>query len=350
MLTHVDSHNNPTMVDVTDKKHSMRSAVARTQIQLPQELKSHIKDDEIFLKKGPVFQTAIIAGTMATKRTHELIPFCHQIPVESCKIEISMNPDHLVTVTCKVKTTFKTGVEMEALHGSMTAALTVYDMCKAISHNIVIKETKLISKTGGKRPLLERPLYGLVLTGGRSERMKEDKALIQYRNRPHATYIFDILKKFCREVYLSSRKNQWLGTPLESYPTLFDGYNDLGPTGGILTALQKFPEANWIVVACDLVYFNEQAVEALLSNLDENSPATCYRNLQKGFPEPLCAIYTPSARAIFEEALKNNIRCPVSILKTSNLKLIDQEGVVNLANINTLEERQKVLQNEIHSN
>ena len=146
MLNHLNENNDPTMVDVSEKNHSVRSATAQTVVELPEELLPYFSGKELILKKGPVFQTAIIAGTMAVKRTHEMIPFCHQIPVESCKIDISLN--HLtVTITCKIKTTYKTGVEMEALHGATVAALTIYDMCKAVSHNILIKETKLLSKT-----------------------------------------------------------------------------------------------------------------------------------------------------------------------------------------------------------
>src|SRR5690606_9863859 len=101
---------------------------------LPPEFAGLSSGNEIHLKKGPVFQTAIIAGTMAVKKTHEVIPFCHQIPIEGCKFNITLSNDLRITIRCEVRTTYKTGVEMEALHGAMTAALTIYDMCKAISH------------------------------------------------------------------------------------------------------------------------------------------------------------------------------------------------------------------------
>ncbi len=120
-----------------------------------------MQGEELYLKKGPVFQTAIIAGTMAVKKTHEMIPFCHQIPVESSKFKITLDESLCVTITCQVKTTFKTGVEMEALHGAMTAALTIYDMCKSVSHHMVIKEAKLLSKTGGKRTVFPAPSMDL---------------------------------------------------------------------------------------------------------------------------------------------------------------------------------------------
>ena len=106
---------------------------------------------EFYSKKGPVFQTAIIAGTMAAKKTSELIPFCHPLAIEKCQVAISLTDTHDVCIDCTVQVTGKTGVEMEALTGATVAALTIYDMCKALSHDIVIKETQLMEKSGGKR-------------------------------------------------------------------------------------------------------------------------------------------------------------------------------------------------------
>lgn len=347
MLTHVDQNNQPTMVDVTDKQITTRRARAQSLIQLPQELKDYFKGEELVLKKGPVFQTAIIAGTMAVKKTYEVIPFCHQIPIESCKFTITTDENLQVRIECEVKTTFKTGVEMEALHGAMTAALTIYDMCKAVSHNIVIQETRLVTKTGGKRTVLDRPTYGLVLTGGKSERMKRDKALISYKGIPHAQYIHDLLKNFCDEVYLSARKDQWAGTPLADHKTIQDTVEGQGPIGGILSAFDKHPEANWFVVACDLVHFNQKTIELLLAHYNPKTIATTYKNSEKGFPEPLCALYTPKAREVFKTALSQNITCPVKVLRNADVHAIDQKEGVNLANINTVEEFSEV-QNEIH--
>ncbi|MBA2405720.1 MAG: cyclic pyranopterin monophosphate synthase MoaC, partial [Bdellovibrionales bacterium] len=260
MLTHLDSKNQPTMVDVTEKKTSIRMAKAQSQVQLPPEMKPFLTGAELNLKKGPVFQTSIIAGTMAVKKTHELIPFCHQIPVEGCKFEITVDDNLLVTITCRVKTTFKTGVEMEALHGATTAALTIYDMCKAVSHNIILKETRLTQKTGGKHTLLDRPTYGLVLTGGKSERMGEAKALIQYKNKPHAAVIFEVLDKYCDKTFLSARSQQWDKTELEKYPKVLDKFENGGPMGALLSAFDFAPEANWLVVACDLSHFYDKTV------------------------------------------------------------------------------------------
>lgn len=149
-LTHIDQQNNPTMVDVSDKKITKRSAVATSCVIFPEEIKHYFKNKDLVTKKGPVYHTAIIAGVMAAKKTHELIPFCHPIAIENCKIEINTNSQGNAEILCTVSLHHKTGVEMEALTGASVAALTIYDMCKALSHNIEITATKLLSKTGGK--------------------------------------------------------------------------------------------------------------------------------------------------------------------------------------------------------
>ena len=152
-LSHVDDANQPTMVDVGDKTATDREARARTVVNLPQSVVDALDGEEIVTKKGPVFSTAIIAGVMAAKKTHELIPFCHPLGLENCKITIAVGGDDrnqaIINCTCRVH--HKTGVEMEALTGASVAALTIYDMCKALSHDIVIGETRLMSKTGGKQ-------------------------------------------------------------------------------------------------------------------------------------------------------------------------------------------------------
>lgn len=150
MLSHIDASNQPTMVDVSGKAVSQRTAHARARVILPPVVRAAFADGEIRTPKGPVFQTAIIAGTMAAKRTHELIPFCHPIGLDGCRIEIALDAAGDVQVDCTTRVQHRTGVEMEALTGASVAALTIYDMCKALSHDIVIAEIRLISKTGGK--------------------------------------------------------------------------------------------------------------------------------------------------------------------------------------------------------
>jgi cyclic pyranopterin phosphate synthase len=149
-FTHIDHHNQPSMVDVSDKKITSRQATAQSIVLLPDNIKALLTDGEIQSKKGPVFQTAIIAGVMAAKKTHELIPFCHPLGIENCKVNINVTESKDLLIICDCKVTGKTGVEMEALTGASVAALTIYDMCKAISHSIIITETKLLQKSGGK--------------------------------------------------------------------------------------------------------------------------------------------------------------------------------------------------------
>ena len=148
-LTHIGGDGNPKMVDVTDKKHTERTAVAQSIIILTKEVVTQLIDQDIMTKKGSVSQTSIIAGVMGAKKTHELIPFCHQLNLTNCKISTEIHGLEFI-IKCEAKTVGPTGVEMEALTGASIAALTVYDMCKALSHKLVIKETKLLTKTGGK--------------------------------------------------------------------------------------------------------------------------------------------------------------------------------------------------------
>ena len=150
-LSHVDKGNQPTMVDVSDKTVSRREAHARTIVEFPPDVASRFSGGDIETAKGPVFATAIVAGVMAAKKTHELIPFCHPLGLDNCKIKIELDDRQRAIIDCRCKVEHRTGVEMEALTGASVAALTVYDMCKALSHEIVIRETRLMSKTGGKQ-------------------------------------------------------------------------------------------------------------------------------------------------------------------------------------------------------
>ena len=139
------------MVDISLKDISHRTATARSIVALPDEVLEKLTNGDIQTKKGSVFQTAIIAGIMAAKKTGELIPLCHPLGLDNCKIDIHISDEKELIIDCTASITARTGVEMEALVGASIAALTVYDMCKALSHDIVIKETRLMEKTGGKR-------------------------------------------------------------------------------------------------------------------------------------------------------------------------------------------------------
>lgn len=149
-FTHLDAAGNPSMVDVGAKKVTKRIAKARSIIVVDDEILAQFEGKDIQTKKGPVFQIAIIAGVMGAKKTSELIPLCHPLGLDNCQVQIHINDKKEIVVDCTASLSGKTGVEMEALTGASVAALTIYDMCKAFSHNIIIKETKLMEKSGGK--------------------------------------------------------------------------------------------------------------------------------------------------------------------------------------------------------
>jgi cyclic pyranopterin phosphate synthase len=149
-FTHIDTSGNPSMVNVSEKAPTRRTAIAQAIVQVGPDILKLLQGDEMMTKKGPVFQTAILAGVMAAKKTSDLIPLCHPLGLEDCQVNIAV-AGHDILIRATATLTAKTGVEMEALTAASVAALTVYDMCKALSHQIVIKEIKLLEKTGGKK-------------------------------------------------------------------------------------------------------------------------------------------------------------------------------------------------------
>ena len=150
-LTHLDENNRPKMVDVGAKDVTHRTATAEARVRFPPNVGAALRKSGHRTKKGPVFDTAIVSGVMAAKRTHDLIPFCHPLPLDNCAIEIDDVGRGEVVIRCQVSVHHRTGVEMEALTGASVAALTIYDMCKALSHDIEITGLRLVEKTGGKR-------------------------------------------------------------------------------------------------------------------------------------------------------------------------------------------------------
>ena len=149
-FNHLNKKNNPKMVNVSDKKITKRTAIAKATMFLGEEIISHFNNDELITKKGPVFQTAIIAGIQGVKKTSEIIPMCHPLLINGVDINIHVINSEHIEVLCEVIIEGKTGIEMEALTGVNITCLTIYDMCKSISQDIIIKEVKLVEKTGGK--------------------------------------------------------------------------------------------------------------------------------------------------------------------------------------------------------
>jgi cyclic pyranopterin phosphate synthase len=149
-FSHLNKKGNPKMVNVSDKKITKRTAIAKASMFLGATIISHFKNEELITKKGPVFQTAIIAGIQGVKKTSELIPMCHPLLINGIDIDIQIVDSENIEVFCEVSIEGKTGVEMEALTGVNITCLTIYDMCKSIHQKMVIKEVKLVEKTGGK--------------------------------------------------------------------------------------------------------------------------------------------------------------------------------------------------------
>ncbi|HMO51573.1 MAG TPA: cyclic pyranopterin monophosphate synthase MoaC [Kiritimatiellia bacterium] len=151
-LTHVDAQNRPGMVAIGEKSVTRRTAEAVAEIAIPRVLAARFKDGDLPSVKGPVFHTAIIAGTQAVKETSRIIPFCHPLPIDSARFDISKRGLRII-IRCRVSAEYKTGVEMEALTGASVAALTIIDMCKAVTHAMEIRSVRLLEKTGGKRTI-----------------------------------------------------------------------------------------------------------------------------------------------------------------------------------------------------
>lgn len=156
-ITHLDEAGRPAMVDVSGKAATAREAVAECRVRFPRAVADQLRANGLRSAKGGIVDTAIVAGTLAAKRTHELIPFCHPLPIDGCRLSIDWDGEAVLRIECAVKTVHRTGVEMEALTGATVAALTVYDMCKALSHRITIGPAKLLAKRGGKRTVGRAP-------------------------------------------------------------------------------------------------------------------------------------------------------------------------------------------------
>jgi cyclic pyranopterin phosphate synthase len=148
-LSHIGEQGNIRMVDVGSKPSTMRLAIAEGIVVLPDNIVSHFANNELHMAKGPVFQTAIVAAIMAAKKTGDLIPLCHPLGLDHVQVNIRMK-DNEAHITAEASVFGKTGVEMEAMTAVSIAALTIYDMCKAMSHDIEIRRIRLIKKTGGK--------------------------------------------------------------------------------------------------------------------------------------------------------------------------------------------------------
>ena len=188
------------------------------------------------------------------------------------------------------------------------------------------------------------PLYGLVLAGGKSQRMGKDKGLLQYHAKPQREHMADLLSSFCEKVYISCRSDQKNSIP-EDYHPLVDTFLGLGPFGGILSAFREFPDAAWLVVACDLPLLDQTALTHLIERRNISQLATAFKSPFNQFPEPLIAIWEPRAYAELLAFMAQGYSCPRKVLINSSIELIQAEHPEALTNVNHPEEFEGVKKN-----
>ena len=339
-FTHVRD-GQPTLVNIAEKVPTRRTAVAQVRVALGAAIMARFEHGDLRGPKGPVLQTAIIAGTMAVKNTSTLIPFCHPLPIEQCDFEIT--PDATgVTLRCTVATTGKTGVEMEAMTGASVAALTIYDMAKALHKGIRIEDLHLVSKTGGKSgDYRTTALCGLVLAGGRSARMGTDKAALRHPDgRTLVRRAYDLLLEIgCETVVISLRPDQEIPPGLEGLAGLTvvrdpEGRSE-GPLTGVIAGMKLRPDADWLVLATDLPRLDAATLAHLAAAKHPNELFLAYRSESDGLPEPLAALYAGAAIPVLVEALAAGFKCPRKILIRNSCRLLEPVTPRALDNANT---------------
>lgn len=188
-------------------------------------------------------------------------------------------------------------------------------------------------------------LFGLVLTGGKSTRMKKDKAVLEFHGTTQSAYCFELLSKFCERVFISARREQAGTEGRRGYPQILDReeFGDIGPAAGILSAMTECPAADWLVLACDLPFVNAESLEHLIRNRDPQKIATAFLSEKDRLPEPLCAIYEARARAVLESFCQKGTHCPRKILLNSDAALIPQPAPFTMENVNFPEEFKEAL-------
>ncbi|MCK5015289.1 MAG: NTP transferase domain-containing protein [Candidatus Omnitrophica bacterium] len=200
----------------------------------------------------------------------------------------------------------------------------------------------MLDQNGKENSRNKTPLYGLVLAGGRSTRMKEDKSLLKYHGKSQTEHCFGLLSKLCERVFVSNRKDQSELPGHKAFPQIHDTFLNMGPLDGILSAMAKYSHAAWLVLACDLPFVDENVLAALIKKRDPLKIATAYRSTNDDLPEPLCAIYEPRSISSLLKFLTDGYTCPRKILINSDIHLIEQDRKVSLENINNPEEYQSV--------
>lgn len=177
----------------------------------------------------------------------------------------------------------------------------------------------------------ENNINGLILTGGQSSRMGEDKSLLMYHDLPQREYLFKLMQKFCVKVFTSCRNDQNVPSALNP---IVDHYNFTGPLNGILSAITLDPEKGWLIIAVDMPYVDESALQLLITNRDETKVATCFYNKAEKFPEPLLTLWESAAYPLLLNFVKERNTSPRHFLNTHPVKLIDSPNEQILLNVN----------------
>lgn len=180
-----------------------------------------------------------------------------------------------------------------------------------------------------------KPVYGLVLAGGQSRRMGRDKALLKRGDQSQLAFAVSVVSECVDKVFVSARSDQKDDEERARFPQIVDRYQDIGPVAGILTALEDYPEADWVVVACDLPNISAETISRLLQYRDGEQPFTAYESSHDGLPEPLCAIYHSGCTNIVRAFVDEGINCPRKILIRSDTMLLQQGDPTSLDNVNT---------------
>ena len=182
-------------------------------------------------------------------------------------------------------------------------------------------------------------IFGLVLVGGKSKRMQTEKATLNYHGKEQFIHCFELLSlsTLCEKTFVSCRKEQ---AETKGLPQIYDldEFTNIGPLGGILSAMKTYPQAAWLVLACDLPFVSQPTLTHLIENRDAKKIATAYKSVHNSLPEPLCAIYEPHAQGYLLDFLKEGIKCPRKILIKSDVALLEQNDNLALENINSPEE------------
>jgi molybdopterin-guanine dinucleotide biosynthesis protein A len=182
------------------------------------------------------------------------------------------------------------------------------------------------------------PLHGLLLAGGSSTRMQRDKATLDYHGRPQLHWAYDLLRAHCERVFVSVRPDQVADPARAALPQIVDEHDGIGPIAGIAAAQAFFPDAAWLVLACDLPFVSERTLAHLIAMRDPSQPATAFRSSSNGMPEPLCAIYEPGSRSAILESIAQGRNCPRKFLARSRVPLLELLDSSALDNVNTPQE------------